>query len=387
MNKNKPIRITMPSINISRINILLLFIVFGCIFNTQIHAAEIAVRLKDLSRIEGNRELALNGYGIVVGLSGSGDSSRHRATLQSLANTLSNFGLQVDERDLNSRNVASVIITAELPAYSEPGDRIDIRVASTGDAKSLSGGTLLLAPMYGPDKKLYALSQGALTVGGYDVSSFSNRSRKNHTTVGQIARGATIERPSPHVALKSHHINIILNEPDYTTANRVVNEIRRTLGVSEVSALHPGKISLTLAEDIQVMPFIARLENITVTPDLDARVVVNERTGTIVAGSNVILGQISIAHGDLRIEVVTKFDTTQPQLNFRSGDGIRTVVTPDTNIVVTEGHSEPVSLPAGTTVGELVQALNRIRLSTRDVITILQSIKAAGALHAELIIQ
>ncbi len=345
------------------------------------------IRLKDLARVEGERELSLVGYGIVVGLSGTGDSQRNRATLQSVANTISNFGIIVDEKDLNSRNVAAVLVTAELPAYAEPGDRIDLRVASSGDAKSLAGGTLILAPLYGPDRKLYALGQGALTVGGYQVESFSNSTRKNHTTVGQITRGGSIERSSPNAKSAGNEINIILNNPDYTTANRLVNQIKQSMGTRDVQAEHPGKIKLVLPEGTNSMAYIAKLEVIRVTPDVGARVVVNERTGTIVAGSNVVLGEVSIAHGDLRIEVETEFNVSQPQFVARTGSEISSVVTPDTNIKVTEGASEPVNLPEGTTVGELVQALNRIKLSTRDTITILQSIKAAGALHAELIIQ
>lgn len=349
--------------------------------------ADIGVRLKDLARIEGNRETSLIGYGIVVGLNGTGDSSRNRATLQSLANALSNFGLTVDEKDLNSKNVAAVMVTAELPAFAEPGDRIDVLVGSTGDAKSLSGGTLLLTPLNDPSGKLYALSQGPITVGGYQVESFSNFTRKNHTTVGQIPRGATIERSSHTGSVESKAINIILNEPDYTTATRVVAKIQSVYGNQSAKAIHPGKIAVAVPSSTNTMTFVSMLESLTIAPDVDARVVVNERTGTIVAGSNVTLGEVSIAHGDLRIEVETKFDVSQPQFNIRPGSGVTSVVTPDTEIVVSEGASEPVQLPAGTTVGELVQALNRIRLSTRDIITILQSIKAAGALHAELIIQ
>ncbi len=351
------------------------------------NAGKLGVRVKDLGRVEGDREMALTGYGIVVGLSGSGDSSRHKATLQSLANTLSNFGLQVNDKDLNARNVASVMITAEIPPFAEPGDRVDVRVASAGDAKSLSGGTLLLAPLYGPDNVLYALSQGSITVGGYQVESFSNLTKKNHTTVGQIARGATIERSNVREGGDRGSVNIILNEPDYTTADRLVNEVSSLFNLQGVEAIHPGKISIPVPKHYRPMVFIAQLENAIVTPDVVARVVVNERTGTIVSGGNVLLGEVSIAHGDLRIEVETTFNTSQPQLVARTGDGVQTIVTPETDIVVTEESFEPVLLPAGTSVGQLVQALNGIRVSTRDVISILQSIKAAGALHAELVIQ
>ena len=345
------------------------------------------VRLKDVARIDGNREIALVGYGLVVGLSGTGDSSKNKATHQSLMNTLNRFGLQVDERDLNARNVAAVMITSTLPAYSEPGDKVDLRVASTGDAKSLNGGTLLLAPLYGPDKKLYVLGQGALTVGGYRVESFSNLTKKNHTTVGQIAGGGSVEQSPPVFLNVSEEVNIVLNEPDFTTANRIVTEIKRTFDIASVRAVHPGKVKLELPDNIVPMEFVARLESVVVKPDLDARVVVNERTGTIVAGSNVVLGEVSVAHGNLRIEIETKFDVSQPLLVRSTGPGVQTEVIPDTSINVVETSSKPLTMKDGSTVGDLVQALYKLKLSTRDTISILESIKAAGALHAELIIQ
>ena len=352
-----------------------------------VYEVEAGIRLKDLSRIEGNREIAIIGYGIVVGLSGTGDSMRNKATLQSLANTLKRFGLQVTDADLSARNVAAVMITADLPAFSEPGDKIDLRIASTGDARSLKGGTLLLAPLYGPDQKLYVLAQGAITVGGYDVESFDSSVRKNHTTVGQIANGGSVEQSAPSFGDKSGTISIILNEPDYTTANRVVNTIRNELGISNVFAKHPGKIQIDLPDNVDQMPFLASLENISITPDVNARLVINERTGTIVAGENVTLGELSIAHGNLRIEIQTSYEVSQPQYLMRPGKSVETTVIPNTSISVTEDSIKPLNLPTGTTVSQLVQALYAIKVSTRDTISILEAAKAAGALHADLIIQ
>jgi flagellar P-ring protein precursor FlgI len=346
-----------------------------------------SVRLKDLARIEGKREVALVGYGLVVGLSGSGDTMRSKATLQSLANTLERFGLEVDQEDLSARNVAAVMVTSELPPFSEPGDRVDLRVASTGDARSLAGGTLLLTALYGPDNRLYALGQGALTVGGYHVESFNTSVRKNHATVGHISNGGSVERSPPDFAADAGTLTILLNEPDYTTANRMVERIDEAFKVDAVFAQHPGKIVVRLPQDVQAMPFIAALENISVSPDVNARVIVNERTGTIVAGGNVTLGEVSIAHGNLRIEIQTDYEVSQPQLLVRPGAGIETAVVPNTSITVVEDDIKPVQLPGGTTVAELVQALYQIRVSTRDTISILEAAKAAGALHADLIIQ
>ncbi len=345
------------------------------------------VRLKDIARVEGARDVSVVGYGLVVGLSGSGDSARNKATLQSLANTLRNFGLMVDSHQLSSRNAASVMITADLPPYGEPGSRIDVTVSALGDARSLNGGTLLLAPLYGPDQELYVLSQGAVTVGGYEVESFSDLRKKNHVTVGSVSEGGTIERRSPMAAVPNERINILLNQPDYTTAERVATAIRQTIGDRGVQAIHPGKVSVEIPNGVSPVSYVSRLEHVIVSPDSRARVVVSERTGTIVAGSNVLVGAVNIAHGSLRVDIDTKFNASQPRFVYRGGSGVQTVVLPDTNINVEEGQSDAVLTSGQTTVGELVQALNRIHVSTRDVITILQLIKSAGALHAELIIQ
>lgn len=346
------------------------------------------VRLKDIARVQGNREVALIGYGLVVGLSGTGDTARNRATLQSLSNTLERFGLNVSENDLRANNVASVMLTAELPPYSEPGDKIDVRVASTGDARSLSGGTLLLCPLYGPDQNLYVLAQGALTVGGYNIESIQNRSQKNHATVGQIANGGSVERSPPTFGVGKNQIQVILENPDYTTAVRISNAIGHKISNASADVVHPGKILVTPEVKTNAIQLIAKLENLRVTPDTAAKVVVNERSGIIVAGSNVVLGEVSIAHGRLRIEIDTNYSVSQPNAFFSiPSDNVRTAIVPDTDISVQEETSAPISLPSGTTVGDLVQALFKIKLSSREIISVLESIKAAGALNAELIIK
>ena len=370
--------------------------------------ANVGVRLKDMARIDAGHESALVGYGIVVGLAGSGDSARNRATLQSLANTLANFGVRVTEEDLNARNTAAVMVTATLSPFAEIGDRVDVQVASIGDAKSLAGGTLILAPLYGPDQLLYALSQGPLAVGGYKIESFADSVQKNYPTVGRIPRGATVERAPKRTELTANTtaetdatsesatssetkkspitIGVVLNQPDYTTAQRLVRTVRSALGVN-AKTIHPGKVEVTLAPDVDVMELVARLEALSITPDQNARVVINERTGTIVAGSNVQIGEVSIAQGELQIVITTEFLVSQPNLIGRDLPGVSTEVVPDTEITVKEQNDQLVQLQNGTTVGDLVRALQRIKLSTRDIISILQSIKTAGALHAELVIQ
>ncbi len=363
---------------------LIVYVVF---FSLEVAASSSGVRIKDLARIDMVRDYAVVGYGLVIGLSGTGDSQRNEATLQSLSNALEGFGLQIDSEDLNSRNVASVMITARLTAFGEVGDKFDVNVASIGDARSLSGGTLLLTPLYGADKKLYALAQGPVIVGGYEVESFSNSRKKNHTTVGQVSSGGNIERSLYSGDVAGGEINVILNEPDFTTAKRVRDRLQSTFPAYAVKVVHPGKIQLKMGGAANFMSDVALLESVEVTPDLQARVVVNERTGIIVAGGDVTIGKVSIAYGSLKIDIDTEFQVSQPFNNFRPTDSIRTQVVPDTDISVNEQRIEPVSLPAGTSVNDLVQSLQAINLSVRDVISILQSLQAAGALHAELITQ
>lgn len=345
------------------------------------------VRLKDIARIQDEKDLSLIGYGLVIGLSGTGDSSRNKMTIQSLKNTLSNFGLMLDEKDIISRNVAAVMVTAKISSFAEKGDQFDIAVSSIGDARSLSGGTLMLMPLYGIDQKIYSFAQGQLSVGGYEFEQENNSYRKNHTTVGKVVKGATMERSIAELAGVNREINIVLNEPDYTTATKVVNAIKAQGFDAGISAVHPGKLSLEIPGGINKVEFISKLESVLVQPDASGKVVINERTGTIVAGSNVVLGAVSIAHGNLKIEIQTRYTASQPTNGFFGGSGVKSVILPDVNLEVEEERGRPLSLPEGTTVSDLVVALNKINMSTRDIISILQSIKTAGALHADLIIE
>lgn len=348
----------------------------------------VGVRLKEIARAEGVQDNALIGYGLVVGLAGSGDTTRNHATLQSVANTLSHFGINVSTDDLNSRNVAAVMVTAMLPAFAEPGQKLDVSVASIGDARSLSGGTLLLAPLDGPDGQVYALAQGAISVGGYKVQSYGSVEQKNHPTAGLVPEGATVERAAPLGSLGSGGtINLILYQPDFTTATRVAQAVQRTLpGVSAVAA-HAGKVVVHFGQGGGAVQNIAELENVMVQPDQVARVVVNERTGTVVSGGDVQLASVTISQGDLRVSIKTDYAVSQPEGLIEPSRSVRTVVVPQTQIKVNEDDARMVKLPTGATVADLISALRSIHLSTRDVITVLQSIKAAGALRGELIIQ
>lgn len=348
------------------------------------------VRIKDIARIAGVRDNPLTGYGLVFGLSGSGDSIRNRATVQSIANTLRNFGVNVSEADLASRNVAAVIVTSRLPAFAEPGQALDVQVASSGDARSLNGGTLMQTPLIGPDGRLYAIAQGALLSGGYQFEGETASVQKNHPTVGRIPSGATVEQASPlRVAGDGRTLSVLLNEADFTNANRVAAAIRGALPSAQVRAEHAGKIVIDYASAPQsLVAEIARIENLSIDQQRRARVVVNERTGTIVAGGDVRLGAVSISHGNLKVEIRTDYTVSQPNgILVRPSSSVGTVVVPQTSIRVGEGEAPLVRVPEGASVGDLVASLRAIKLGTRDMIAVLQSIKAAGALDGELIIQ
>lgn len=348
-----------------------------------------SVRLKEIARVEGVRDNPLTGYGLVIGLAGSGDTAKNRLTIQSVANALSHFGVNVSPDDLDSRNVAAVIVTATLPAFAESGQKLDVSVSSLGDARSLAGGVLLLTPLKGPDGKLYALAQGPLSVGGYQVSAFGSSERKNHPTVGRVPDGASVEREAPlGLSDSGHALDIVLYQPDFTTAERVAASLRTNAHV-DAEAVDAGKIHVRLGTAPgNLVRTIAAIENVPVTPDQVARVVVNERTGTVVSGGDVRLSAVTISQGDLRIVVQTDYLVSQPDgVLVRPSRGIRTAVVPQANIHVREPGAKVVNIPSGATVADLVSALGAIHLSTRDVITILQLIKDAGALHGELIIQ
>ncbi len=377
-------------------NLLLrsLLIIVSLVSLTFVHnviaAANSGVRIKDLARVKGIRTNALVGYGIVVGLAGTGDSSRTKSTFQSIANTLIKFGVTVDENDVQSRNVASVMVTANLPAFAETGDTFDVHVSSMGDAKSLVGGTLLLTPVNASNDKTYALAQGQLSVGGYKFDVFGNVVQKNHPTVGIISKGATVEKDTVTEFFINGDFRLLLNEPDFTTANRIVQRLSATIPNVYVEAMNASKIMVKPLNEIstnQLIQLISTVENISIVPDIKSKVVVNERTGTVVSGGNVQISAVTISHGNLKLKIETQFSVSQPSHIIRPNRGISTQIVPETQIEVNEEKNKSVNMTNGTSVTELIEALKAVNLSTRDTITILQAIKQAGALHAELIIQ
>jgi flagellar P-ring protein FlgI len=265
-----------------------------------------------------------------------------------------------------------------------------VLVSSSCDARSLVGGTLMLAPLSGPDGRIYAIAQGAISVGGYQFQGLTASVQKNHPTVGVIPSGATVEQAPPvQIGGDPRHLSILLNEPDFTMANRIAEALRASLPGVDARAEHAGKVSVAFpGASYGLVADVARIENVMVRPERKSRVVVNERTGTVVAGGDVRLGRVSVSQGDLRVEISTEYTVSQPDgVVLNRGRGIETAVVPHTTITTDEGPAPVIGVPEGATVAELLQALRSIHLPSRDIIAVLQSIKAAGALDGELVIQ
>lgn len=348
------------------------------------------VRIKDIGRFLGWRDNMLTGYGLVTGLAGTGDSSHNRPSRQALANVLGQFDMAVTADDLESRNVAAVIVTATLPASSYVGDKMDIAVTSIGDARSLAGGSLVMTPLYGPDRVVYALAQGQVTVGGYRFDSNGNMTLKNHPTAGQISEGATVEQAvKPDLAAVNGELVFVLKNPDITTAERVAEKINGGLGsdVAVTDGAGAVRIRINETQAASLNRFMSRIETLKVTPDRHAMVVVNEKSGTVVAGGDVKVSSVVISHGDLKVAVTSEVLASQPGLVGVAGPNVRSLVVTNTRLNTTEGGGMGAAVFPSTTVADLVQALAKMRVSTRDMIAILQAVKTAGALHAELIVQ
>lgn len=348
------------------------------------------VRLKDLGRFQGWRDNMLVGYGLVSGLAGSGDSPRSRVTRQTLANVLSQFDLIVPESDLQSRNVAAVMVTAVLPPSSSVGDRIDISVTSIGDARSLAGGVLLMTPLRGPNRQMYALAQGPVSVGGYRYDFNGNLAQKNLPTAGMITGGATVESPvGANLLAADGGLVFILKDADATTAQRVAERINATLGAGHAVARDAASIRITVpdAQRGDLNGLLASIEALRIAPDRLARVVINERTGTVVAGGDVQVSAVAISHGDIRVTVQTEFTASQPVLVAETGPGVRSLLVANSKLDVAEGGQSVTAKFPNTTVADLMLGLSKLRVSTRDKIAILQAVKAAGALYADLVVQ
>lgn len=346
------------------------------------------LRVKDLGKVQGWRDNVLVGTGIVTGLAGTGDSPGNRATRQALSNALSQFNLGVPPEQVNSRNVAVVMVSASLPAFAREGDTLDVQVASSGDARSLLGGSLLLTALRAPNGRIYALAQGPVSVGGHRYDANGNVVQKNHPTAGSVPNGATVEVGMDGAPPERSQVTFVLAEPDYTTASRVAAAINSQIGPGLARARDASGIEVQVPPALRGEPvgFLARLENVLVEPDRRARVVINERTGTVVSGGDVRIAPVAISHGELKVTIASQHSVSQPSFLERAGPNVATAVVTNTQMEVAEGGGVGFLASAGT-VADLVQSLARMKTSTRDVISILRAVKAAGALHGELVIQ
>lgn len=342
-----------------------------------------AIRVKDITNIAGVRENQLVGYGVIVGLNGTGDGSNSQFTSQTVSNLLQGLGIAIDPNDIRVRNVAVVMLTATLPPFARAGSRIDVLASSLGDAKSLQGGTLLMTPLRAPNGQIYAVAQGAISVGGFAFGGNAGGGvQKNHPTVGQIANGALVEREVDVQFNGRDHLTLVLNAPDFTTIQRLVETINAQLGDAIASAVDSATVQVRIpaTQRQNLVSFVARLENLDIEPDNIAKVVLDERTGTVVIGENVRVSTVAIAHGNLSIEIKETTQVSQPNPLARG----TTVASPDTEVRVKEDGGKVILFPQAVTIRDLVRALNSIGVTTRDLISIFQAIKASGALQARL---
>ncbi|HVJ07578.1 MAG TPA: flagellar basal body P-ring protein FlgI [Acidisarcina sp.] len=355
--------------------------------SAEVRAAEVRVKLarvKDVATIEGIRDNQLIGYGIVVGLRGTGDSSQTYFPMQTLISTLQRMGVTLPQSSSSSsmrvQNMAAVFVAATLPPFSRPGSKLDITVSSAGDARTLEGGLLLMTPLYGPDGQIYAEAQGPLVIGGYSAGANGNSRQLNHPTTGRVPSGGIVERPVPLDLKQLHGLSLLLNDADFRTAESMAGAINRELARPLAHAVDSRRIDLAIASTEDIPEVLARVEAVNVQVYPRAKVVVNERTGTVVIGGDVRLQPVSILHGGLAVNVTSDFEVSQPN-PFSGGT---TQVVQQTTVQAQDKPVNRIELKQGATVDDLVQSLQQIGASARDVISILQAMKEAGALEAEL---
>ncbi len=388
-------------------------LLFVCMFHVSAGPVS-AIRLKDLTDIKGVRKNQLVGYGLIVGLAGTGDGKDSKFTFQSLASLLERMGVTVDPKKIQKvANVAAVMVTANLPAFGRVGTQMDVTVSSIGDAESLTGGTLLVTPLRAANGKVYAAAQGPVNTGGYSVSGNAAKVTKNFPTVGRIVSGATIEREIPNDFMGKGVLALTLPNPDFTNATRIAKVINRAFNGNMAKTIDAGTIEVSVPKNYRgnTVGLVAMIEQLEVIPDQSSKVVINERTGTVVIGENVRLSTVAIAHGNLSIEIKETANVSQPMpfannqnVGLLGGGGKdgqappkevgnngaivapggNTVVTNDTNINVKEENARLMLLRSGVTISQVVRALNALGVTPRDLMTIFQSLKAAGALQARL---
>jgi flagellar P-ring protein precursor FlgI len=341
------------------------------------------VMLRDITTIAGVRDNPLVGYSIVVGLNGTGDRRQTLFTTQTLANIMQRMGVQIPANQVRVNNVAAVFVTASLPPFSRPGMALDVTVSSIGDAKSLEGGVLLLTPLHGPDGQVYAEAQGALTLGGYSAGGSGNSKMVNHPTVGRVPSGGTVERDTAVDLSHMTTVSLMLRDPDFTAARDISSVINQQFKKDISTVIDSRQINVQVSSSgaSSVPDLISQIQNLSIGFHPPAKVVVNERTGTIVMGGDVKLSPVAVLHGSLTVEVATKFAVSQPEPLSKGG---QTVVVPDQNVEAHESSAKAIHLDDGASVEELINGLQTMGATARDIVAILQAIKAAGGLQAEL---
>jgi flagellar P-ring protein precursor FlgI len=343
-------------------------------------------RLEDIATVQGVRGNQLVGYGLVVGLAGTGDSQQVSFTIQSVTSMLQKFGVTVPQSGVTLKNVAAVMVTADLPAFAKEGNDIDVTVSSIGDSSSLQGGTLLQTPLQAANGLVYAVAQGSVSVGGFSSGGQSGSAvTKNHVTAGRVPGGGIVEQEVPMTLQHGSDISVTLDDPDFLTAQRVATAINANLppGAVGAHATDAATIDIATSPGADPIPLIASLDGLTVAPDTPAKIVINERTGTVVLGGDVTVSACAIAHGNLTVQVSETPTVVQPNALSKG----TTVVVPNSQVNVQEGAQHLIDVPDSPTIGKVVKALNALGVTPRDLIAILQAMKDAGALHADLEVQ
>lgn len=360
--------------------IILLLLFWGLVLLSTAEAS----RIKELAQLEGVRSNQLVGYGLVVGLNGTGDSTDTQFTTQSLVSMMERLGVSVDPNKVKVDNVAAVVVTADLPPFARSGSTIDVAVSSIGDAENLAGGTLLMTPLKAADGKIYAVAQGALVNGALAFGGKAAKVQKNHPTAGRIPDGALVEREVPFVFGELVELNYRLKNSDFTTVSRMSEAVNQHFGGSVSRCLDGGqmRVQIPSAYKERVVEFVAELERLDVVPDTLARIVVNEKTGTIVMGEGVRISTVAVSHGNLNLVINEKTNVSQPNPLSQG----QTVATPETQVGVAEEAGNLVVLEQGVSIGDVATALNAIGATPRDLIAIFQAIKASGALYADLVV-
>jgi flagellar P-ring protein FlgI len=350
-------------------------------------ARSTAVRVKDIADIEGVRGNQLLGYGLVIGLNRTGDRVQQNLyARQTLQNLLSRMGVNTPLDQLRPENMATVLVTGTLPPFARQGSKIDVTVSSVGDARSLQGGTLVLTALKGVDGQVYAVAQGPVSIGGIAAGDAANSVEINHPTAGRVPNGATVERGVATALAADGRLTLVLRQDDFTTAARLSRAVNAKFGRGAAQAVDGRSIEVRLPQDFleDRVGFIAELESLKLETDTAARVIINERTGTIVMGGNVKLASVAVSQGGVTVRIGTEYEVSQPSVLSKTGE---TAVVPQTTVEVKERKPESVVLPDGATVEEVVRGLRAVGASARDIISILQAIKSAGALAADLEMQ